>query len=94
MDEPTAAISVRQVAEVLALIHRLRDAGIAVILISHRMPAVFDVCARVVVLRRGRQGAAQRRPASSPQIDTGVPVSAQASEIDFIARSAGGDSRS
>ncbi|MCB2012667.1 MAG: sugar ABC transporter ATP-binding protein, partial [Geminicoccaceae bacterium] len=36
MDEPTAAISVRQVAEVLDLIRRLRDQGIAIILISHR----------------------------------------------------------
>src|SRR6478736_599862 len=38
MDEPTAAISVRQVAEVLDLIRRLKDQGIAVVLISHRMP--------------------------------------------------------
>ena len=42
MDEPTAAISVRQVAEVLNLIRLLRDQGIAVVLISHRMPDVFD----------------------------------------------------
>ena len=47
MDEPTAAISVRQVAEVLDLIRRLRDQGIAVILISHRMPDVFAVCDRI-----------------------------------------------
>src|ERR1019366_3636092 len=44
MDEPTAAISVRQVAEVLDLIRRLRDQGIAIILISHRMPDVVAVC--------------------------------------------------
>ena len=53
MDEPTAAISVRQVAEVLDLIRRLRDSGMAIILISHRMPDVFSVCDRVVVMRRG-----------------------------------------
>src|SRR2546423_1080874 len=53
MDEPTAAISVRQVAEVLGLIRRLRDAGITVVLISHRMPDVFAVADRIVVLRRG-----------------------------------------
>ena len=53
MDEPTAAISVRQVAEVLSLIRRLRDHGIAVVLISHRMPDVFAVADRIVVLRRG-----------------------------------------
>src|SRR6185295_15983089 len=53
MDEPTAAISVRQVAEVLNLIRLMRDHGIAVILISHRMPDVFAVADRIVVLRRG-----------------------------------------
>ncbi len=66
MDEPTAAISVRQVAEVLALINRLREAGIAVILISHRMPDVFDVCDRVIVMRRGRKVADKQIAASSP----------------------------
>ena len=55
MDEPTAAISVRQVAEVLSLIQRLRDGGIAIVLISHRMPDVFTVSDRIVVLRRGRK---------------------------------------
>ena len=50
MDEPTAAISVRQVAEVLDLIRRLRDQGIAIILISHRMPDVFAVCSHIAVL--------------------------------------------
>ena len=55
MDEPTAAISVRQVAEVLDLIRRLRDQGIAIVLISHRMPDVFAVADRVIVLRRGRK---------------------------------------
>jgi len=55
MDEPTAAISVRQVAEVLNLIRLLRDRGIAIVLISHRMPDVFSIADRVVVLRRGRK---------------------------------------
>jgi simple sugar transport system ATP-binding protein len=67
MDEPTAAISVRQIAEVLALIGRLRDAGIAVILISHRMPDIFETCDRVVVMRRGRKVADKSIAASSPQ---------------------------
>ena len=47
MDEPTAAISVRQVAEVLDLIKRLKDQGIAVLLISHRMPDIFEVCEKL-----------------------------------------------
>jgi simple sugar transport system ATP-binding protein len=72
MDEPTAAISVRQVAEVLDLIRRLRDTGIAVVLISHRMPDVFAVCDRVVVLRRGRKVADKAIKHSSPEEVTGL----------------------
>jgi simple sugar transport system ATP-binding protein len=55
LDEPTAAISVRQVVEVLALVRRLGERGIAVVLVSHRMPDVFAVCHRIVVLRRGEK---------------------------------------
>jgi simple sugar transport system ATP-binding protein len=72
MDEPTAAISVRQVHEVLELIRRLRDTGIAVILISHRMPDVFAVCDRVAVLRRGTKVADKRVADSSPEEITGL----------------------
>jgi simple sugar transport system ATP-binding protein len=72
MDEPTAAISVRQVAEVLNLIRRLRDQGIAVVLISHRMPDVFTVADRIVVLRRGRKVADKAVAASSPEEVTGL----------------------
>ncbi|MDL2410111.1 ATP-binding cassette domain-containing protein [Rhizobium calliandrae] len=72
MDEPTAAISVRQVAEVLALIRQLRDRGIAVILISHRMPDVFSVADRVIVMRRGRKVADKPIAASSPEEVTGL----------------------
>ncbi|WP_315834908.1 ATP-binding cassette domain-containing protein [Bradyrhizobium prioriisuperbiae] len=72
MDEPTAAISVRQVAEVLHLIQVLRDRGIAVVLISHRMPDVFSVADRVVVLRRGRKVADKATADSSPEEVTGL----------------------
>jgi simple sugar transport system ATP-binding protein len=72
MDEPTAAISVRQVAEVLNLIRHLRDRGIAIVLISHRMPDVFDVSDRIIVLRRGRKVADKRIAASSPEEVTGL----------------------
>ena len=72
MDEPTAAISVRQVAEVLNLIRQLRDQGIAVVLISHRMPDVFAVADRIVVLRRGRKVADKAIAASSPEEVTGL----------------------
>jgi len=72
MDEPTAAISVRQVAEVLNLIRHLRDQGIAVILISHRMPDVFAVADRIVVLRRGNKVADKLIAYSSPEEVTGL----------------------
>jgi simple sugar transport system ATP-binding protein len=72
MDEPTAAISVRQVAEVLSLIRRLSEHGIAVILVSHRMPDVFDVAHRVVVMRRGRKVADKKTEASSAEEVTGL----------------------
>jgi simple sugar transport system ATP-binding protein len=72
MDEPTAAISVRQVAEVLNLIRLLRDQGIAIVLISHRMPDVFTVADRVIVMRRGRKVADKKIAASSPEEVTGL----------------------
>ena len=72
MDEPTASISVRQVAEVLNLIRRLRDHNIAVVLISHRMPDVFAVSDRIVVLRRGEKVADKAIASSSPEEVTGL----------------------
>ena len=72
MDEPTAAISVRQVAEVLNLIRRLRDQGITVVLISHRMPDVFTVADRVIVMRRGTKVADKAIANSSPEEVTGL----------------------
>jgi simple sugar transport system ATP-binding protein len=72
MDEPTAAISVRQVAEVLNLIRAMRDKGIAVVLISHRMPDVFGVADRVIVMRRGHKVADKPIRESSPEEVTGL----------------------
>jgi simple sugar transport system ATP-binding protein len=72
MDEPTAAISVRQVAEVLELIRRLKSRGVSVMLISHRMPDVFTVCDRIVVLRRGSKVADKETAQTSPEEITGL----------------------
>jgi simple sugar transport system ATP-binding protein len=72
MDEPTAAISVRQIAEVLNQVRRLRDQNIAVVLISHRMPDVFDVADRIVVMRRGEKVADKAIRESSPEEVTGL----------------------
>jgi simple sugar transport system ATP-binding protein len=67
LDEPTAAISVRQVSEVLALIQRLKARGVSVILVSHRMPDIFAVCDRVVVLRRGEKVSDKPIAKTSPE---------------------------
>jgi simple sugar transport system ATP-binding protein len=72
MDEPTAAISVRQVAEVLNLIRELKSQNLALILISHRMPDVFAVADRIAVLRRGRKVADKPVNSTSPQEITGL----------------------
>jgi simple sugar transport system ATP-binding protein len=72
MDEPTAAISVRQVAEVLNLIRELKKHGIAVVLISHRMPDVFAVADRIIVLRRGSKVAEKPTAKTSPEEITGL----------------------
>jgi simple sugar transport system ATP-binding protein len=72
MDEPTAAISVRQVAEVLELIRRLKSRGVSVMLISHRMPDVFTVCDRIIVLRRGSKVADKETAKTSPEQITGL----------------------
>ncbi|RWO37550.1 MAG: sugar ABC transporter ATP-binding protein [Mesorhizobium sp.] len=72
MDEPTAAISVRQVVEVLGLIQRLKTQGVSVMLISHRMPDVFAVCDRIIVMRRGTKVADKATASTSPEEITGL----------------------
>ena len=62
MDEPTAALGVAQTAQVLALVRRLADRGLAVMLVSHNMNDVFEVADRIAVLRLGRMVAI--RPAA------------------------------
>lgn len=53
MDEPTAALAVKEVGSVLDLIAQMASEGIGVILISHRLNDIFQACSRIVVLRRG-----------------------------------------
>src|SRR5699024_5798907 len=54
LDEPTAALGVEQTTQVLNLVERLRDRGLAVIMISHNMADVQSVADRIAVLRLGR----------------------------------------
>jgi fructose transport system ATP-binding protein len=55
MDEPTAALGVRESAMVLDLIRRIRDNGLPVVLISHNMPHVFEIADRIHVHRLGKR---------------------------------------
>lgn len=57
LDEPTAALGVREGSMVLDLIRRVRDKGLSVVLISHNMPHVFSVADRIHVQRLGRRAA-------------------------------------
>ena len=96
LDEPTAALGVAQTAQVLALVQRLKDRGLGVILISHNLSDVFAVADRIVVLRLGRNGG--EYPATDDQRQavvaaiTGVgadsKVAAQAAAADAAAPSA------
>ncbi len=54
LDEPTAALGVPQTKQVLALIKRLKERGLAVVVISHNVAELFEVCDRVFVLRLGK----------------------------------------
>ena len=69
LDEPTAALGVRESRNVLDLILRLRDEQKAVLVISHALDHVLEVADRVVVLRRGRKvGELEATPETQRQI--------------------------
>jgi fructose transport system ATP-binding protein len=55
MDEPTAALGVKQSAAVLEIVKQIRDRGISVVIISHILPHVLELADRIVVMRHGRK---------------------------------------
>jgi fructose transport system ATP-binding protein len=61
MDEPTAALGVRERGMVVDLIRRVRERGLAVVLISHDMPQVFELADRIHVARLGRRARCSTR---------------------------------
>jgi D-xylose transport system ATP-binding protein len=69
LDEPTAALGVAQTEQVLALVRRLGEQGLAVILISHNLHDVFETADRITVLRLGRNvGAFDRRTTTQQEV--------------------------
>ena len=79
LDEPTAALGVAQTAQVLELVARLAEQGLAVVLISHNLHDIFAVATRITVLRLGYSIAVYERASTTQQevigaITAGVPT--------------------
>ena len=55
LDEPTAALAVKEVTKVLDLIERLKEHGVAVVFISHVLPEILSITDRIVILQRGQK---------------------------------------
>ncbi len=65
LDEPTANLAIKEIDKVLELVTRLKETGIPVIFISHRLDDVFQVCDRIFVLRRGTAAAVKETARTS-----------------------------
>jgi ABC-type sugar transport system ATPase subunit len=79
LDEPTAALGVAQTEQVLALVRRLAEQGLAVVVISHNLHDIFETATRITVLRLGRNVGIFDRGSTSQQevvaaITAGVPT--------------------
>jgi D-xylose transport system ATP-binding protein len=79
LDEPTAALGVSQTEQVLALVNRLAEQGLAVILISHNLHDIFETATRITVLRLGRDVGVYERATTTQEevvhaITAGVPT--------------------
>jgi len=79
LDEPTAALGVAQTRQVLDLVRRLAEQGLAVVLISHNLHDIFEVADRITVLRLGKNIAVLERSQTTQQevvhaITAGIPT--------------------
>ena len=82
MDEPTAALGVKETRQVLDLIKRVRDRGLPVILISHDMPNVFELADRIQIMRLGRRVAIVTPQTHSMPEAVAIMTGATAAESD------------
>ena len=81
LDEPTAALGVAQTRQVLDLVKRLAEQGLAVVLVSHNLSDVFEVATRITVLRLGRNvGVYERAKTSQQEIVQAITWGAPAPE--------------
>jgi len=77
LDEPTAALGLAQTAQVHALIKRLREQGLSVVLISHSIQEIFEVSDRIIVLRLGRRVATFEHDKTTPEEVVGAIMGAR-----------------
>jgi D-xylose transport system ATP-binding protein len=80
LDEPTAALGVAQTEQVLALIRRLRQQGLGVVVITHNIQEVFEVADRIIVLRLGRRVATLKHAETTPEEVVAAITGARAQE--------------
>jgi len=80
-DEPTAALGVQQTAQVLALVKRLADEGLGVVMISHNLEDVFQVADRIIVLRLVERVATFDRKQTTPEQVVGSITGADTAEM-------------
>jgi simple sugar transport system ATP-binding protein len=82
MDEPTANLGIKEVGHLLDLIRRLKEGGISIIFISHRMDDIFSVGDRVIVLKRGKRVGMRRIKETSPKEVVRLIVAGESEEGD------------
>jgi D-xylose transport system ATP-binding protein len=86
LDEPTAALGVAQTRQVLDLVKRLEEQGLAVVLVSHNLVDVFEVATRITVLRLGRNvGVYEKDKTSEQEIVEAITFGARAPDETEVA---------
>ena len=90
LDEPTAALGVAQTEQVLALVRRLGEQGLGVILISHNLHDVFETADRITVLRLGRNVGVFERRTTTQQAVVEAITAGQPTKVSGIPSTAGG----
>src|SRR5205823_3858650 len=84
LDEPTAALGVAQTEQVLALVNRLAEQGLAVVLISHNLHDIFETATRITVLRLGKNaGLFERKAVTQEQVVHAI-TAGQATKVSGI----------
>ena len=88
MDEPTASLSAHEAQELFRLVRDLRDQGVAILFVSHRMEEVFEIADKVTVFRDGRLISTRPRAEVTPQSAIADMVGREIGLLSARARSA------